>query len=254
LNKHSGLRYGKCSEENMTEKPGQSVPILAVESRQLSSKQKERTNNVYSRLAGVYSFFRIKDGLNTLLDLMEIENGNNILDIGTGPGLYALHIAKNWPSCTVHGLDPCERFLEIARKKAAKQDTGNLHFAVGDAEQMHFGDEVFERVLVSSALVLIPDKKRAISETYRVLKPGGIAVFKELLHKWFIRKEVFYVFWKLYIKTLGLYHKEIRGVKRSDYEGTKFTEDDMRKLLEESPFTNYSVLTKGTRLYAVCRK
>lgn len=235
----------------MPDKPEKGI---AMEPGQPPGTQKERTNNIYSRLAGTYSFFRIKDGLGTVLDLMKIEDGNKILDVGTGPGLYAIHVARNWPGCTVYGLDPCKKFLDIARKKAAKQNCCNMHFAAGDAEQMHYGDGVFERVLVSSALVLIPNKAKAISETYRVLKPGGTAVFKELLHKWFIRKEVFYVFWKLYIKALGLFYKDLRGIRRSDYEGSKFTEDDMRKLLEESPFTDYQVLTKGTRLYAVCKK
>jgi ubiquinone/menaquinone biosynthesis C-methylase UbiE len=251
--KHPGLPL-KNREADMTERLEPTNSALAVQSVQPQSIQKERTNNIYSRLAGLYSFFRIKDGLDTVLDLMEIEDDNNILDIGTGPGLYALHIARNWPGCTVHGLDTCKRFLEIARKRADKQNSVNVHFAVGDAEKMHYCSDAFERVLYSSTLVLIPDKKSALSETYRVLKPGGIAVFKELLHKKFIRKELFYILWKLYVKALGLFYKDIRGIKRSDYEGSKFTEDDMNRLLEESSFSDYSVFTKGTRLYAVCRK
>jgi len=216
--------------------------------------QKERTIRLYNRLAGIYSFFRVKDGLDTVLDLLKLEEGNKILDIGTGPGIYALHIAKNWPTCTVHGIDLCDNFIKIARKKALKCSSANIHFDKGDAEQMHYEDNAFNRVLCCSALVLLPDKMQAVKEAHRVLKPGGIAVFKELLHEKFLHKELFYCMWKVYVRTLGLLFKEVRGLKRSDYEGQKMTESNFTSLLENSPFSDYNVFRKGTRLYAVCRK
>lgn len=219
-----------------------------------SAGHRKRTHSVYSRLAGLYSFFRIADGLETVLELMDIRSGQRVLDVGTGPGVYALRIARNWPNCTVHGLDPCERFLEIARKRAGRLSNTNIHFAAGDAEKLDYEGETFDRVLFAGTLVLVPDKVRAISETHRVLKRGGVAVFKELLHKRFLHKELFYLFWNLYIKTLGIFQKDMRGIKRSDYEGQKFTEPTFVSLLEESPFSDYRVFSKGTRLYAVCRK
>jgi ubiquinone/menaquinone biosynthesis C-methylase UbiE len=219
-----------------------------------SSAQKRRTTAVYAKLAPLYSMLRVKDGLDTVLDLMELKDGLKILDAGTGPGVYALHIAENWPNCEVHGFDLCKRFMDIAREKAQKQNSPNAHFAVGDAERFHYPDDTFDRILFAGTLVLLPDKASAIAEAHRALKPGGIAVFKELLHRWFFHKEVFYVFWKLYVKTAGLFLRDLRGIRRSDYEGRKFTESSMSALLEESPFTEYKVFTKGTRLYAVCRK
>ena len=238
----------------MIENTEHAILSRVAQSESKPSPQKERTNSIYSRLAGLYSFFRVKDGLDTVLDLMQIQNGQNVLDIGTGPGVYALHIARNWPRCTVHGIDTCERFLEIARKRAQKCNNENIHFTAGDAEKMHYNTDAFDRVLCSSALVLIPDKKSAVHETYRVLKPGGIAVFKELLQKKFVHKELFYIFWNVYVKALGVFHKDLRGVKRADYEGSKFTERDMTELLEDSPFSDFRVFSKGTRLYAVCHK
>ena len=47
---------------------------------------------------------------------------------------------------------------------------------------------------------------------------------------------------------------DVIALKRKDYEGRKFTESDMSALLKESPFSDYRVFTKGTRLYGVCRK
>ncbi len=226
----------------------------AAQSEGVSAAQKRRTTAVYSKLAPLYSMLRVKDGLDTVLELMEIEDGQKILDAGTGPGVYALHIAENWPGCEVHGFDLCKRFLDIAREKALKQKAQNAYFAVGDAEKVHYPDDTFDRILFAGTLVLLPDKASAITEAHRMLKPGGVTVFKELLHKWFLHKEVFYVFWKLYVKTAGLFLKDLRGIRRSDYEGRKFTESSMSELLEESPFTDYKVFIKGTRLYAVCRK
>jgi len=219
-----------------------------------SCHEKRKTLAIYSKLAPLYSFFRVKDGLDTVLELMDVKDGHKVLDAGTGPGLYALHIARNWPNCEVHGFDICKRFLDIAYERALKLSSTNAYFAVGDAENFHYADNTFDRVLFAGTLVLVPDKASAIRETYRVLKPGGTAVLKELLHKFFIHKELFYVFWNLYVKLLGLFDKKLRGIKRKDYEGRKFTASDMAALLAESPFSDYRVFTKGTRLYAVCRK
>ncbi len=213
-----------------------------------------KTVRIYTRLAGLYNLFRFKDGINTVLKQIQIGDGQEVLDIGTGPGIYALHIAENWPSCTVHGLDICEKFIKIARKKAKKLDFANVHFDTGDAEKMHYGDNSFDRVLCCSALVLVPNQQRVINETYRVLKPGGIAVFKELIQKLLFHKEAFYLFWKLYVKILSLLYKDLRGVKRSHYEGAKISEERFKAMLTESPFENYEVFEKGTRVYAICRK
>ena len=215
---------------------------------------KKRTDAIYYRLAGLYSFFRMKDGLDTVLELMELSEGQKVLDVGTGPGVYALHVAQNWPSCSVHGLDRCERFVRIAARKARRRKVFNAHFAVGDAESVHYGAELFDRILFAGTLVLVPDKAAAIAEAHRVLKPGGVAIFKELLQKKFLHKELFYIFWRVCVKGAGLVWKDVRGITRSDYEGHTFSQEEMCRLLRESSFSDYRVFSKGTRLYAVCRK
>jgi ubiquinone/menaquinone biosynthesis C-methylase UbiE len=219
-----------------------------------SKAQKLRTKAIYSSLASAYSRFRVKDGLESVLELLDLREGLRVLDVGTGPGLYAIHIAENWPGCSVYGVDNCDRILGIARERAGKLGSRNIHFSISDADTLSCRDGSFDRLLYCSVLVLIPDKKKAIEETYRALKPGGIAVFKELLHKWFLHKELFYLVWKMYVGAKSLFRKELRGLGRRDYEGSKLSEESMTELLEKSPFTDYEVFTRGTRLYAVCRK
>lgn len=103
-----------------------------------------------------------------------------ILDIGGGPGRYALWLAKL--GHTVHLVDPVP--VHIAQAKAASDSPGGKRAGqrlasagVGDARNLEFADESADRVLLLGPLyhlVKRRDRVRALSEAYRTLKPGGL--------------------------------------------------------------------------------
>ena len=99
-----------------------------------------------------------------------------ILDIGGGPGRYALWLAKL--GHTVHLVDPVP--LHIEQAKAASDAQRGKHLAgarVGDARSLTFADESADRVLLLGPLyhlVKRKDRVKALSEAYRTLKPGGL--------------------------------------------------------------------------------
>jgi ubiquinone/menaquinone biosynthesis C-methylase UbiE len=60
-----------------------------------------------------------------------------------------------------------------ARANNAKLGYTNIEFIQGDIEEMPFADNQFDVIVSNCVLNLVPDKKKAFSETYRVLKPEG---------------------------------------------------------------------------------
>jgi len=60
-----------------------------------------------------------------------------------------------------------------ARENCGKLNFENVEFVLGDIEEMPFDDGLFDVVISNCVLNLVPDKSKAFSEIYRVLKPGG---------------------------------------------------------------------------------
>ena len=78
-----------------------------------------------------------------LLDLLRLEPGSRLLDVGCGPGRHAVALARAGASVT--GVDVSRRFLDIAAAAAREAGVGASFFHV-DARQMPFGDE-FDAVI-----------------------------------------------------------------------------------------------------------
>ena len=73
----------------------------------------------------------------------------------------------------VIGVDMTHAMLEKARAAAAETDLDNVEFKAGFAEELPVEDEWADVVISNGVFNLVPDKTTALSEMYRVLKPGG---------------------------------------------------------------------------------
>jgi ubiquinone/menaquinone biosynthesis C-methylase UbiE len=96
----------------------------------------------------------------------------DVLDVGGGPGTYALWLAGR--GYRTHLLDPVPLHVEQARAAAG----GSLASAeVGDARALPFGDESADAMLALGPLYHLTeaaDRRRALDEARRVLRPGGL--------------------------------------------------------------------------------
>jgi ubiquinone/menaquinone biosynthesis C-methylase UbiE len=63
--------------------------------------------------------------------------------------------------------------LEKAEKNRQQTGLNNIRFIKGDIEDMPLPDNQFDVVISNCVLNLVPDKKKAFSEIFRVLRPGG---------------------------------------------------------------------------------
>lgn len=101
--------------------------------------------------------------------------GLPVLDYGCGHGMAAVVLARRGARVTAFDLSP--GYLGEAQRRAAANDV-HIEFVQADAEHLPFADGRFARVW-GNAILHHLDPRRAASELYRVLQPGGIAVFCE---------------------------------------------------------------------------
>lgn len=98
-----------------------------------------------------------------------------VLDIGGGPGTYALWLARQ--GYTVHLLDAVALHIEQAGKAALDQpDAPIASIQLGDARHLPFADNSAEVVLVLGPLYHLVERAErlnALREAKRVLRPGG---------------------------------------------------------------------------------
>ncbi len=96
---------------------------------------------------------------------------DQVLEIGTGTGNIALHIAPFVES--VEGVDLCPEMVHVEWEKCSRKCLKNVEFLVGDAYDLPFGDGTIDKVVCVNVLQTMKEPKRAIAESHRVLREGG---------------------------------------------------------------------------------
>lgn len=97
-----------------------------------------------------------------------------ILDIGGGPGSYSLWLAGR--GYEVHLLDPVELHVQQAARRASRAGL-EIDTRIGDARSLPYPSKFADAVLLMGPLyhlVRAPDRRRALREALRVLRPGGV--------------------------------------------------------------------------------
>ncbi|HAM54252.1 MAG TPA: hypothetical protein DCQ64_02105 [Candidatus Rokubacteria bacterium] len=114
-------------------------------------------------------------------EVLRIDPSHRVLDVSSGKGLFACTYAAEL-GCRVTGIDINERFVSLARTRAARQGLGDqVEFRVGDARALPFGAGEFDVVVNECAvgLTAIGDPAGVLLEMARVAKPGGWVVIHE---------------------------------------------------------------------------
>lgn len=100
-----------------------------------------------------------------------VRPGDTVLDLGAGAGADSLIAARRaGPGGRVVALD---RTPAMNRRLKAGADDANVSVIRGCAEALPLADESVDSVTSNGALNLVPDKRRAVRELFRVLRPGG---------------------------------------------------------------------------------
>ncbi|WP_206881168.1 class I SAM-dependent methyltransferase [Alicyclobacillus mali (ex Roth et al. 2021)] len=114
-----------------------------------------------------------------IIDAMEVHGQEDVIDIGAGPGFFALPMARRTQG-TVYAVDLSPEMLAMLSERARQAGLDHVQVVEATADQLPLPDESVDRALMAFVLHEVPDQAAALREVHRVLRPGG----KFLLLEW----------------------------------------------------------------------
>ena len=106
--------------------------------------------------------------------LADLREGEVVLDLGSGGGIDVLLSARRvGKTGKAYGLDMTDDMLSLARQNAAEANVTNVEFLRGQIENIPLPDNSVDVIISNCVINLSADKRKVLSEAFRVLKPGG---------------------------------------------------------------------------------
>ncbi|NNE89710.1 MAG: bifunctional demethylmenaquinone methyltransferase/2-methoxy-6-polyprenyl-1,4-benzoquinol methylase UbiE [Silicimonas sp.] len=138
-------------------------------------------HGVFSNVAGKYDIMNdvMSVGVHRLwkdamMDWLAPRNGQRLLDVAGGTGDISFRFLKRAPGAEAVVLDLTEPMLVVGRKRAeAASMSDRLSWITGDAMALPFEDNSFDVYTISFGIRNVTRINDALSEAYRVLRPGG---------------------------------------------------------------------------------
>lgn len=130
--------------------------------------------NEYEGIQGYLASADLKLGCGLPTEHAGLKEGHTVLDLGSGAGNDCF-IARQevGESGKVIGLDFSAEMLTLANSNLEKMGFKNMDFIEGEIENIPLADDSVDVVVSNCVMNLVPDKKAAYQEAFRVIKPGG---------------------------------------------------------------------------------
>ena len=151
------------------------------------AEKARRVHGVFTNVAASYDIMNDAMSLgvhrlwkDAMMDWLAPRNGQRLLDVAGGTGDIAFRFLGRAPEAAAVVLDMTESMLVEGRKRAeAERLSQRLDWVVGDAMALPFEDGSFDRYTISFGIRNVTRIADALSEAYRVLRPGGRLVVLE---------------------------------------------------------------------------
>jgi arsenite methyltransferase len=126
------------------------------------------------RVEATYSTPDVVGQRQVVLAALDLEPGEDVLDIGSGPGFLACEMSrKAGPGGSVTGIDPSQSMLSIARARPCPAESAPVDFRPGEATALPCAERSFDAVTATQVYEYVQDMPAALAEARRVLRPGG---------------------------------------------------------------------------------
>jgi arsenite methyltransferase len=130
--------------------------------------------DAYDGISGYVADADLGLGCGVPVEHAGLRAGQTVLDLGSGAGLDVF-VTRNAVGESGHviGVDMTAEMIAKARENAKKSGFDNVEFRLGEIEHLPVLSNSIDVVISNCVLNLVPDKRRAFTEIFRVLKPGG---------------------------------------------------------------------------------
>ncbi|QKX02918.1 bifunctional demethylmenaquinone methyltransferase/2-methoxy-6-polyprenyl-1,4-benzoquinol methylase UbiE [Wolbachia endosymbiont of Litomosoides sigmodontis] len=110
---------------------------------------------------------------NKMVNSVPFTKGSKVLDVAGGTGDIAIRIVRREPSVQVTVCDINQNMLSKGRNKAINSNQLNFSWVHASVENLPFKNSEFDYCTIAFGIRNVSDRKKALSEMYRVLKPNG---------------------------------------------------------------------------------
>lgn len=128
----------------------------------------------YTQLQGYVAEADLNLGCGMPTQFAGIKEGDTVVDLGSGAG-NDVFVARSivGDSGKVIGIDMTPEMIAKANRNKQKLGFENIEFYLGEIEEMPLDNNIADVVVSNCVLNLVPNKEKAFSEMYRIIKTGG---------------------------------------------------------------------------------
>lgn len=179
-----------------------------------------------------------------------LEEGMTVLDLGSGAGIDVF-VAAQAVGQTGHviGVDMTDAMLEKAERNRIKLGIRNAEFRKGEIENLPVDSGSIDRIISNCVINLVPDKRRAFAEMFRVLKSGGKFIVSDIVTTGTV-PETMRENMRLWADCIsGAVDKEeyLQGVREAGFHDFRILTEKAYEFAEPVPFGIFSITLEAVR-------
>jgi demethylmenaquinone methyltransferase / 2-methoxy-6-polyprenyl-1,4-benzoquinol methylase len=173
--------------------------------------KKEQVAEMFNNISPKYDFLNhfLSLGIDILwrkkaVKILKKYKPNNLLDIATGTGDFAIEALKAGPKSII-GVDISEGMLNVGKQKLKDRGLDNvISLELGDSEDLRFEDESFDAVIVAFGVRNFENLTKGLAEIHRVLRKDGVLIVLEFSKPTvFPVKQLYQFYFRYILPTLG---------------------------------------------------
>lgn len=234
--------------------PGHGTSISSCPNGAVVEENEASSDSLFEHFAWLYIFCREKlfrDDTARMIKALWVggrpKPGDKLIELGCGPGFYSCKLAERFPEIDVAGLDRSPKQLAWAREKRNRLGLTNCRFKSDNVLELSLPDESFDVLVAARLFTVLPNRRRAVEEMHRVLRPGGRCFVAE--PRWAFWASIpLFMMWVL----AGLTH--FKNGYREPTRARVLSTREMNRLFATQPWRRIETWREGRYQYALCEK